>query len=280
MIIKSLTRTSRGGCSQLCTYVLTPKERLRNEKKETFLIRQFIKSDTPQGIAREFLANEKYRQSSRKGQVYLYHTVLSFAKDDHKTLTNETLRQITKEYLRLRCPSAQAIAVPHHDTPSHIHVHVVFGGIAFRTGEAMRISKTRFQALKAELQLHQLEYGLTHSVVAHRSQGMSKTEWLKNQTHAILALSQSKEEFFHLLKEHGFQTYERGSKTGLITEEGKTHRFDKLGLTDAMERFEAPEVNEQEKSRLDALSDLRAEFKEARDQPTLDKDFDDDFFDL
>ena len=34
------------------------------------------------------------------------------------------------------------------------------------------------------------------------------------------------------------------------------------------------------KSRLDALSDLRAEFKEARDQPTLDKDFDDDFFDL
>jgi len=232
---------------RLLEYMTNEKKRLFDEKGKSFAITHNMKGHTIDKWVMQFKENELFRNVTRKDSAYLTHEILSWHKDDAKDITLEKMEQMTREYISKRNPNGMYVAVPHFDK-DHYHIHICASGLEYRTGKALRMSRTEFGQLKKDIQEYQLKKfpELSKSVVEHGKKDKARLsekeyqmkqrtgrETQKEQLIGILKTcykkADSKEDFYNKLKDCGLKTYERGGKvSGVIMGETK-HRFKGLG---------------------------------------------------
>lgn len=268
MIVKILARHSPSYAS-LIKYIL------REGNGE--VVRHNLRSDSVPGWTEEYLRNESQRKHERKGQVYVYHDILSLsANEDTNVVTSEVLRGIAQKYIELRGTEGIYLGAVHRRDRDHVHIHFCVSGTAFRTGNAMRLSRLGLQKLKSDLQDYHLRVypELTHSVCEHGSHKRyySPQEWYRGEkerrhhmkdalvktAQACFGNATTQKDFLHLLRDAGLHHYERnGHAEGITTEGGMKFRFSRLGVA-----FDALRNDDKEEQRV--LRHLRA-LREERD---------------
>ncbi len=270
MIVKQLSRknSSYGG---LLKYLVRGNAVLKLGT-EPFLIRHNVFGKDLQQIEAEFLENEKSRKLKRSNNVKLFHTIISFGKDDTPNLNKEKIERLVREYIALSNSNVQSVWAIHMDTSS-VHAHGMTSGVELFTGRANRISKHEFALAKEKLQDKQIElYPELSSIVQHgKKVGRTKSErefqlerrtgkesdkaTLKQKLEEIYKRSNSKAAFFDMIRKEGLSTYERGGKVAGIVGE-KNMRFKTMG-------FDETKLKELDKKedRLSRLREARGEDK-------------------
>ncbi len=151
---------------QLLNYMMSDKERASEQMP--FITTQHVRGDDVNEWAKSFEENERLHGPVRKKGKKLLHEILSFHVKDKHWIDNQTLEDITREYLRLRSPRGLFVAVPHIDD-DHQHVHVCGSPWEFGGQKSLRLSHKELVALKKQIQAYQQEKypELVHSVVEH-----------------------------------------------------------------------------------------------------------------
>lgn len=125
-------------------------------EREAYIFTHNVSGNSVAQWVHDFTDNERGRKRRRKNQVYLYHTILSWHKEDRPYLTREVLHDLTRQYIYQHNPFGLYVATIHTDT-DHPHVHVCGSAIAAGTGKSLRMSKEGFRELKKKLREYQLE---------------------------------------------------------------------------------------------------------------------------
>lgn len=155
MIVKNLTRKS--GSGQLINYIF--RYIMKEEKQPTkspYIFRHNVRSNDMKGFVREFKENAKHRVHSRKDQVAIHHTILSWSNKDREAITEEKMHRIARHYVSLRGLSNLYVGAIHTDK-EHVHLHIAMSATSLN-GRASRISKDEFADLKVALDTFQQEH--------------------------------------------------------------------------------------------------------------------------
>lgn len=249
MIVKVKSH-KRAAFSGVLKYILENKERLRDPKGKSFLLKHNLKGKKIEDWVKQYKANEAFRNIHRKGNVMLTHEILSWHKDDAENITPEKLEKIAEEYINRRNPNGMYIATAHFDK-EHYHIHVCASGLEYRTGKSLRMSRQEFSDLKKGIQEFQQEKfpELSKSVVSHGKGDLSRMSDAEYQvkrrtgretgrekvTAALKTCykkAESKETFLELLHDCGLKTYERSGKITGVIDNGIKFRFSRLGFTE------------------------------------------------
>lgn len=234
---------------------LVPKAQFHENNKEMqgvkaqaspFVIKHNMRANSINGFIREFEANERGRIHKRKDATIVHHSIISWSNKDSPHITEKMLRDMSKEYIKLRGENNLYVGTVHLDR-EHIHLHMAMGGTTVE-GKSSRISKKEFEEVKVKLQQYQISKypELCHSLPEHgkANKEKEKEELIKNisnrrtsEKESILKCietnffkGQSTKEFISLLNADGYKEYYRGEKlTGIQTEKYK-YRFSSLGL--------------------------------------------------
>ncbi len=256
--------------------MLYDKDRLFDEKGYSFVVSHNLKGNDINEWLKQYQANEQYRRLKRVNSVLLTHEIISFHKDDATNISLEKLEDIARQYVRQRNINGIYVAVPHFDK-EHYHIHICASGIEYRTGKAMRLSKTELLSVKKEIQKYQIEKypELSKSLVNHGNEkkeyALSDKEYkYKERTGRATDKEQligmlktcykkavSKDDFYENLKTCGLTTYIRGGKISGIIFNDKKFRINRLGFTE--ERLE--ELNKSMNRNKD-ISELREKAKD------------------
>lgn len=269
MIIKSLSRKS--GIKQILNYLFKDESKLRNSVNRSFVMRKNVRSRRVDKMAKEFEKNETLRVHKRANNVKVYHTVISFSNKDKYQITEPMLRDISKQYMKLRGGSNLYIGTAHYDH-DHVHLHFVVSGTKYLTGKASRQSKAEFQKVKLAMDTYQKEKypELVNSLPKHGK--ARETVLAKNGLNVYTRATQkesllkclemaykekSLDGFLSHLRQHGHEPYFRnGRLTGIKYEGDRKFRFQTLGYDkEKISRLEAEA--EKEKQELDELSEIR-----------------------
>lgn len=288
-VVKILSRHNPSYTS-LINYIL--KEG-KNERPE--VITHNLHSTTAEGYTKEFAENESFRRHSRSDQVYLFHEIISFnAKEDNSKITPETIRDIAKEYIRLRGHEGVMLGAVHRDK-DHVHVHMAVSALKFRTGTSFRLSKAELRELKVSLQeYHKQRYpeisksfpehgkGKAYLKDAkwyalHKEQRNLLKEQINDKVRSCFEKATSQKEFLELLREENLHHYERNGIVKGIEYEDSKFRFS--GLLE-YEQFESLPVDLTEEDKaLDEIRSIREEREEKEqeghdreDEPDYDRD--------
>lgn len=173
MVVKTL-RWQVEAFGRLVDYI--GKEEVRGEGKESSLrvLHNLQHTDDLKAIAEQFRENDEFRKRRVAG-VTCYHEILSFHRDDRQHLTHEVIEDLTREYLSLRAPNGLAFAMPHYNR-EHLHVHIILGGVEFRSAKTLRMDNVAFARLRHSIEEYQLERypELEHSIAHFRERGRSQ----------------------------------------------------------------------------------------------------------
>lgn len=273
MILKSLSRKS--GTRQILTYLFKDKEKLGSDKSRPLIIRKNVRSRTLDKWVKEFKANEEMRIHKRKDSVQVYHTVLSFSTKDKEHINEKMLRDIAKQYMKVRGENNLYIGTAHFDR-DHVHLHMVMSGTKYMTGIANRQSRAEFQKLKLSMDSFQKRKypELANSLPKHgRSQDKNaslvtpkeRNQYVRaTQKESLLKAldlaytkSKSMDGFLDKLRKLGHEPYTRGGRiTGVKFEGDRKFRFRTLGYDkEKIAKMEAEA--EKDKQELDELSNIR-----------------------
>jgi hypothetical protein len=251
MIIKSMARKSKS-FGQLLGYIDRPQEvgpALGHNLTSTV--------DDPAALRREFLVNSHLLPERRNGNI-LYHEVLSFAAADREHLSPTVLEAITRHYLEIRAPYALAYARAHFNA-GNPHVHILLSANNVASRQRLRLSKTRFHAIKREMERYQQQHfpELRHSLVGFdRARDMaraqrraeserqrrgetrlSQKERITRQVQAALSQSANGSECYRQLLREGLRLYRRGKTVGVeYVASGRRYRLKTLGLAESFAR--------------------------------------------
>lgn len=249
MIIKIKSHKTQKSFQSLLNYMLNDKDRLFDDKGYSFAVSHNLKGNSIDEWVKQYQANEEYRKCKRANSVYLTHEIISFHRDDSTNISLGKLEDIARQYVKERGINGMYVAVPHFDK-EHYHVHVCASGIEYKTGKAMRLSKTQLQILKKKIQQYQIEKypELSKSLVNHEKKGLAlsdKEYKYKERTGRATDKEQllgilkscykkaiSKDDFFENIKECGLKTYIRGGRITGIVFNNKKFRLKRLGFTD------------------------------------------------
>lgn len=244
----------------------------RSTKDPPFIIRHNLRSRSIKGYVREFEKNEAMRLTRRSNSVTVFHHILSFSSQDKEQVTDAMLKDMAAKFIALRAPDCLYVGTKHVDH-DHIHLHLAMSAVDL-AGRSVRISKSKFQEIKKDLDRYQKEHypELVHSLPEHgKKERLKHSELLveKIKTHrpleaeklsrmlaSVYATSTSVEHFLSSLKEHGYDPYYRsGTLTGVAA--GKLgFRFSKLGYS--QEKIKSLDLlKEQEEKELAELQLLR-----------------------
>ena len=239
MIIKSLSRKTN--TAQLLTYLFAKEEKLSVQNEKPLVIKHNLRTSSLNGWIKEFEKNESLRLHKRVDNVKVYHTILSFSSDDKKHITEKTLHDIAKHFIKLRGKDSLFIGAAHYDK-DHVHLHIAMSGTKYQTGESNRISRLNFQELKLAMDSYQKEKfpKLIHSLPQHgkgkQSPGILKNsrapekEKLLQTLETVFTKSNSTDDFITGLANKGYESYYRAGKlTGIKTKDGIKFRFSRLG---------------------------------------------------
>lgn len=249
MIIK-IKSHKRQVFKHILEYMMNDQDRLFDKDKKSFAITHNLKGNTIEQWVKQYKANEEYRLRKRSDSVYLTHEILSWHRDDAKSITLEKLEDMAREYIRQRNPNGLYVAVPHFDK-DHYHIHICASGIEYKTGKSLRLTKANLQKLKKDIQQYQVERypELSKSIVAHgkkdKTVATDKEYWFKKRTgretdkslligilKTYYKKADSKETFLQQIKEGGLKIYERSGKINGVIYNKQKFRFSRLGFTD------------------------------------------------
>jgi len=241
MIVKLLTRHDASYAS-LIRYIQ------KNSKDGKFITHNLRSADV-EGYTREFLENQANRKHPRKGQIFLYHEIISLSsKEDGTMVTDIMLNDLARHYIKLRGEKGVFLGAVHRNTDS-AHLHLMSGGSEFKTGLAFRLSHAELQNLKQQFQEYQKKAypELIHSLPKHgqnKEYGTDRT-WqkkhreerkrIKDSIQETVARSfekaRTRQEFLESLQDNELHYYERkGVPEGIIFE-GLKIRFSRLGIS-------------------------------------------------
>lgn len=237
MIVKSMSR-------RCCSF----------EQLQSYIDEQAINTDFPilqyvqdgEKVSEAFLVNATYRKA-RKNGVSLYHEVLAFHAADTGKIRASILQDIAYEYLAQRAPGALAYGRIHwHPKP---HVHLMISGNLFRSPQATRISKKRFQDIKEHIESYQRSrYAeLDASRVDHNKRYLQRSEaeakyrgrGVKEQLKAQIlgALKQPVDTVLARIRTNNIELYTRYGRYAGVVYNKKRYRWKTLGLNSAWEQY-------------------------------------------
>jgi hypothetical protein len=230
--------------------MLHDEHRLFDTNERSFIITHNIKGRNIKEWEQQFNENETYRKQKRKDNVFVFHDLLSWHKDDAKNITLEKMQDMAREYIKLRNPNGMYIAVPHFDK-EHYHLHICCSGVEYRTGKSLRLPKNKLVKVKQAIQNYQIEKypELSHSIVQHgkgdkniqsekeyQYKRRTGKESNKNQLLGILQTSYksalSKKQFFESLNLLDVSTYSRNGKVAGVVYKGRKFRLKRLGFAE------------------------------------------------
>lgn len=269
MIIKSLSRKS--GIKQVLSYLFEDENKLKDSEKRSFVIRKNVRSKKVERMAKEFEKNEALRVYKRSNSVKVYHTVISFSNKDKNQITEPMLRDISKQFMKLRGNDNLYVGAAHFDH-DHVHLHFVVSGTKYLTGEASRQSKSEFQKLKLAMDSYQKEKypQLVNSLPSHGKAKEGRVARISPNSHIratqkegllkcleLAYKAKSLDGFLSHLKKQGHEPYFRnGRLTGVKYEGDRKFRFQTLGYAkEKISKLEAETENE--KKDLDELNEIR-----------------------
>jgi len=138
-------------------YIL-PEMVANNQAKENenrpFIFKHNVRGDDMQGWISQFQKVEEGRLRKRKDQPVIHHTIISFSNKDKEQITDDKIRIILKEYVRLRGENNLYIGTIHKDR-EHIHAHIAMSSTNI-LGLSSSVRKKEFEAVKVNLQQFQL----------------------------------------------------------------------------------------------------------------------------
>jgi hypothetical protein len=249
MIIKIKSR-KKPTFKQLLKYMIDGQGRILNTTKQSFILTHNLKGSSIEQWDSQFKENEMFRLRKRKDSVILTHEILSWHKEDTPHLTVEKMKDVAREYMRLRNSTGMYVAVPHFDK-NHFHIHICASGIQYRTGKSMRLSRAELQNLKKSVQQYQLEKypELRNSIVRHGSKEKNAVtdreyhfkrkagrETDKDYITGILKTCYKKADsisrFLSMVEESGLKTYQRSGKTTGVLYKNQKFRFSRLSFNE------------------------------------------------
>ncbi|MDP4103348.1 MAG: relaxase/mobilization nuclease domain-containing protein [Bacillota bacterium] len=281
MIIKSLTRKS--GTRQLLNYLFKKEEKLFTNKQKPIVIRHNMRNRTIDKMVKEFDKNETYRLRKRVDNVKVYHTILSFSSKDKELITEKMIKDIAKQYMKLREDKNLFVGTAHFDK-DHIHIHLVMSGTKYLTGESNRLSRAQFHQLKLSMDEYQRKKfpELINSLPRH---GRSKEKTEKNKQinnaggrltqketlmktlESVYAKSKSLDDFLAKLRSNGHEPYYRGKDKrlqGIKFEGDRKFRLTTIGYQEKVAQLSARQIKEEKT--LSELRDLREGRTSGREQ--------------
>ena len=283
MIVKILARHSPSYAS-LIDYILNEN---KSNGHESQIFTHNIRSEWQSDWVDEFKENEAFRLHPRANNVYAYHEIISFSsKESSENISKEVLSDIANKYIELRGNEGIYIGNVHFDK-NHVHIHFISSGLAFRSGKAFRLSHSKLQSLKVDLQQYHLHKfpSLVHSICEHgnnktkysqrewqakqrEQRNLSKTD-ISQKVQSCFAKATSLREFLHLLRDAGLHHYERRGKVqGIISPDGIKFRFTKLGI-DTMKLNSLTLDTKEEMKVLKEIDNLRQNMKDKSNNKQL-----------
>ena len=165
MIVKSLSRKS--GTNQLLRYIF---RYIFNESAlgiNATILKHNIRSKDITGFIKEFKANAAMRAHTRSNQVAVYHSILSWSNIDSHLITDEMVKAMVKQFIKLRGANNLYVGAIHKDK-SHVHVHLAVSATQLN-GKSSRISQKEFANIKLALDAYQRQQypQLIHSLQDH-----------------------------------------------------------------------------------------------------------------
>jgi len=278
MIIKVLTRHNPSFTS-LLSYIL-------QKGKSSLVFTHNVRSKSQEDIVNEFIKNEALRKYPRKGNIMMYHTIVSLSSKEDKTkISDNMLIDLGKKFISLRGTNGMHIGAVHRDDTDHVHIHFMSSGTQFRTGKAARLSKRDLLDLKIKYQeYHTRKYPeLTKSIVPHGQKRHYETnkEWqsmhqeerksikeqIRQTVTACFERSSSQKDFLESLRDNDLHFYERnGIPAGLVVD-GVKIRFSRLDIP-----FEQlPEDKTEEDKALALIQKLRNKHTENKKELEISK---------
>lgn len=264
MIIKSLSRKTPS-YKQLIDYVLKEQNDPVPPGLERFVYTRNLREDKDHWH-HEFEENESFRIRRHSRQVYCYHEVISFNPRDSGAITTDMLKTFADEYCKRR-GIALSIAIPHYgNKANNIHLHIIFSGVEYKTGKALRISRQDFSQIKQDMQDIQRERfsEIVHSIANHgkkekirtsekavqfakRTGKVQEREELRLIVEQYLSMVASTEELKEALEQEGITLYERaGTLQGIRSSHSqRKYRFTSL-VGNRVKDLELKKSHEQE----------------------------------
>lgn len=258
MIIKSMSR-KEPSFGQLVAY-------MSDEKSErAFDLHHHVFTRDPGDIAAEFEENARLL-GKRKGGNYLFHEILSIDTRacGQEREVKEKLRLLALEYIEQRCARSMVYGALHRDHEGHLHYHLMISANERGEAKRQRLTPGQFAQVKREMERHvretypelkqerimdvsneeraerrQLRKSRSEQEMEKRGVKLTKKQQLAQELQGMMAYVSSQAEFERMLREKGFEFYERGKHFGVRplaeTEDGKNpkaHRFSTLGIHD------------------------------------------------
>ncbi len=280
--MKSLTR--RSGTHQLLNYLFKKEDKLFKNNQKPIVIRKNVRCRTIDKMAKEFDKNESYRLRKRIDNIRTYHTILSFSSKDKELMNEKMIKDIAKQYMKLRDDKNLFVSVAHFDK-NHVHIHLVMSGVKYLTGESNRLSRAEFHQLKIAMDEYQRKKypELIHSLPRHgRSKEkvteknieiakaggrVSQKETLMKTLESVYAKSKSLDDFLTKLRAEGHEPYYRGKEKklqGIKFEGDQKFRLTTIGYQEKVAQLSAMQIKEEKT--LSELRDLRESRTSGREQ--------------
>ena len=263
-IVKVLARHSPSYAS-LIKYILNES---KTDKSEIYT--QNLRSDDIERYMNEFIQNEAFRKRPRSDQIFLFHEIISFSRDENNTLiTKEMIDDLVHEYMRLRGNTGVMLGSVHRDK-EHVHIHFCVSALHYRTGKSFSLNKAQLHELKQSFQkYHQLHYPeLSKSAPAHgkgerymsdRERRAKMRESIKERVLQCFAEAESQNHFFELLQHANLPYYERSAKPAGVEVEGIKFRFSRILEPNSLELL--PIEQSEEQKVLSEIAAIRARQK-------------------
>lgn len=246
MIVKSISHKRKTSFKYILEYLMN------DDHNAEVVYKQLLRGNDIGSWQKQFSANSDKRKIQRKNAVHLHHDVLSFSPDSTSHLDKGTLKDIAKEYIKLRAKHTLSLAVIHREK-NHVHIHIALASTDY-LGNSNRLSKQEFSQLKKDIQLFQEKnYPKLEASVVNFSQSKKKTkisekemkmslrtgetsdkEQLYYKVQSIFHASPDIQSFLHTLEHNDIKPYIRNGKLTGVRFNKRKFRFKTIGITEEM----------------------------------------------
>lgn len=241
MVIKTLSLHAGRNVNSLFKYLLryTDRAQEKNTQKETgakLIHTHGTQARTIQGLTKVFSEREALRIYKRANNVTAFHTIISYSPKDSKHITDELLKETSKQFCR-ELGNDTVIAIFHHGDTDAQHLHAVISPVR-DNGLSSRQNFQEFRKLKENMQSWQRTHynqELKHSIVQHGKRGLiksiaNKKEKAHHTLDEIYTKAQSVSHFVKLLESSQLKPYYRNGRLTGIVDGKKKMRLSRLGV--------------------------------------------------
>lgn len=225
---------------------------------EDFELYQNLFARDQNGLVDEFEDNAAFLKTRKNGN-FMYHEILSVSPSSQlsRDQQKEILRQIAQKYMEERAKYNLVYAVLHDDHEHHLHYHFLISANEMRDQKRTRLSKTKFDKIKKDLERHvlqkfpemeqeklignksKLRVSQKELEMKRRTGKPSKKDLVRITLGDIFEKSVSAEDFYKRMEAAGFEIYQRKTIVGVrVLGQKNPHRLETLGVLEAWKEAE------------------------------------------